>query len=45
MTQDENVCLIPEAGDFSDLRIYSHTGINEAGVKNTPNLWVEAEQD
>lgn len=45
MTQDENVCVIPEAGGFSDSRVYSHTGTKEAGVKNTPNPWVEAEQD
>lgn len=45
MTQAENVYVIPEAGGFSDLRVYSHTGTKEAGVKNTPNLWVEAEED
>lgn len=45
MTQAENVCVISVAGVFSDLRLYSHTGTKEAGVKSIPNVWVEAEQD
>lgn len=45
MTQAENVCVIPEAVGFSDLRVYSHTRTKEAGVKSIPNLSVEAEQD
>lgn len=33
MTQAENVCMIPEAGGFSDLRVHSCTGTKEARVK------------